>query len=213
MWLPMWVFDGKGLTMACLAVLIRNVALRLRPSAMRCPESRNHRLKETACAFSRLQPIPWQELAAHPPKFPISPELGRSSSQRHSQSGLNEILVARIPHRHVTPNGGDDATNGIWYVARLKFAVGGGKVSIMLARHDNRARLDRFERCDEVAAKCGIVRNVPVIPGTQQGQKIVGVGMDERVLPEIDHEFFGRLGAELAVGLGFEKRFGKAPAV
>src|SRR5580704_11666148 len=29
MWLPMWVFDGNGFTMACLAVLIRNVALRL----------------------------------------------------------------------------------------------------------------------------------------------------------------------------------------
>src|SRR5271156_55844 len=30
MWLPMWVFDGKGLTMSCLAVRIRNVAPRLR---------------------------------------------------------------------------------------------------------------------------------------------------------------------------------------
>src|SRR5260370_39308283 len=28
MWLPMWVFDGNGFTMACLAVWIRNVALR-----------------------------------------------------------------------------------------------------------------------------------------------------------------------------------------
>jgi hypothetical protein len=28
MWLPMWVFDGKGFTMAYLAVWIRNVALR-----------------------------------------------------------------------------------------------------------------------------------------------------------------------------------------
>jgi hypothetical protein len=29
MWFPMWVFDGNGFTMACLAVWIRNVALRL----------------------------------------------------------------------------------------------------------------------------------------------------------------------------------------
>src|SRR5258707_11800054 len=28
MWLPMWVFDGNGFTMACLAVWIRNIALR-----------------------------------------------------------------------------------------------------------------------------------------------------------------------------------------
>src|SRR5258707_7515215 len=28
MWLPMWVFDGNGFTMAYLAVWIRNVALR-----------------------------------------------------------------------------------------------------------------------------------------------------------------------------------------
>src|SRR5216683_5022410 len=28
MWLPMWVFDGNGFTMACLAVWIGNVALR-----------------------------------------------------------------------------------------------------------------------------------------------------------------------------------------
>jgi len=28
MWLPMWVFDGNGFTMVCLAVWIRNVALR-----------------------------------------------------------------------------------------------------------------------------------------------------------------------------------------
>ena len=34
MWLPMWVFDGKGFTMACLAVWIRNVAVRWGLSAM-----------------------------------------------------------------------------------------------------------------------------------------------------------------------------------
>src|SRR5215475_11016205 len=34
MWLPMWVFDGNGFTMACLAVWIRNVALRWGSSAM-----------------------------------------------------------------------------------------------------------------------------------------------------------------------------------
>src|SRR5258705_13837709 len=28
MWLPIWVFDGNGFTMVCLAVWIRNVALR-----------------------------------------------------------------------------------------------------------------------------------------------------------------------------------------
>src|SRR6266851_3512576 len=33
MWLPMWVFDGNGFTMACLAVWIRNVALRWGSSA------------------------------------------------------------------------------------------------------------------------------------------------------------------------------------
>src|SRR3954453_10196709 len=27
MWLPMWVFDGNGFTMECLAVWIRNLAL------------------------------------------------------------------------------------------------------------------------------------------------------------------------------------------
>jgi hypothetical protein len=34
MWLPMWVFDGNGFTMACLVVWIRNVALRWGSSAM-----------------------------------------------------------------------------------------------------------------------------------------------------------------------------------
>src|SRR3981189_1068053 len=34
MWFPMWVFDGNGFTMACLAVWIRNVALRWGSSAM-----------------------------------------------------------------------------------------------------------------------------------------------------------------------------------
>src|SRR5260370_29035995 len=34
MWLPMWVFDGNGFTMACLAVWIRNVAQRWGSSAM-----------------------------------------------------------------------------------------------------------------------------------------------------------------------------------
>src|SRR6266852_6319523 len=34
MWLPIWVFDGNGFTMACLAVWIRNVALRWGSSAM-----------------------------------------------------------------------------------------------------------------------------------------------------------------------------------
>src|SRR5580700_5236899 len=34
MWLPIWVLDGNGLTMACLAVWIRNVALRWGASAM-----------------------------------------------------------------------------------------------------------------------------------------------------------------------------------
>jgi len=57
----------------------------------------------------------------------VAGELGRSSSQRQSQSCLNEILVAWIPHRHMPPDGRNDATNGVWYVARLKFAVGGGK--------------------------------------------------------------------------------------
>src|SRR5450631_2123604 len=98
----------------------------------------------------------------------IASVTNRPSSQRQSQSCLNEILVAWIPHRHMPPDGGNDATNGVWYVARLEFAIGRGEVSIMLARHDNGARLDRFERRDEVPAKGGIVRHVPVIPGTQQ---------------------------------------------
>jgi hypothetical protein len=48
MWLPMWVFDGNGFTMACLAVLIRNVALRWGSSTRRCGQERWMRRHPTA---------------------------------------------------------------------------------------------------------------------------------------------------------------------
>src|ERR1700692_3323664 len=48
MWLPMRVFDGSGFTMACLAVLIRNVALRWGSSTRRCGQEQWMRRHPTA---------------------------------------------------------------------------------------------------------------------------------------------------------------------
>src|SRR6266568_7019149 len=103
MWLPMWVFDGKGFTMACLAVWIRNVAVRWGPSAMtRRPSSASSAASAPRMALvHHHDAVVGERLIIH--GRPLhEPPLGRHSDGQHKlppeASNTHSVLCGATRH-------------------------------------------------------------------------------------------------------------------